>query len=250
MHADNSLRALAARRAEAKTPAAEIVLINNMHRRRALALTACALLSSACARKKKKPPVAVAPLPGAVEQGIASWYGHPYHGRRTASGEIYDMEKLTAAHRTLPFDTWVEVTNLANGRKVRVRITDRGPFVEGRIIDLSRAAARQIQMIGPGVVKVRLEVIAPPRDLAGRTSYAVQVGAFRERDNAERLARSLERRYGPCRLVRRENTEASWRVLVGKHGSREEAEDLARELRAKVGAAFVVRVDDAGGAGI
>ena len=96
---------------------------------------------------------------GATETGIASWYGVPYHGRRAASGEIYDMEQLTAAHRTLPFDTWVEVTNLDNGKHVDVRITDRGPFVDGRIIDLSRAAARQIDMLGPGIARVRLKVI-------------------------------------------------------------------------------------------
>ena len=100
---------------------------------------------------------------GATETGIASWYGVPYDGRRAASGEIYDMEQLTAAHRTLPFRTWVEVTNLDNGKRVNVRINDRGPFVDGRIIDLSLAAAREIEMVGPGIARVRLKVIAPPR---------------------------------------------------------------------------------------
>ncbi len=90
---------------------------------------------------------------GSTEIGIASWYGHPYHGRQAANGEIYDMEKLTAAHRTLPFDTWVRVENISNGKTVEVRITDRGPFVGDRIIDLSHAAAREIEMIGPGRCK-------------------------------------------------------------------------------------------------
>src|SRR5207245_7871393 len=98
--------------------------------------------------------------PGYVEEGNASWYGLPFHGRRASNGEIYDMYRLTAAHRTLPFETVVRVTNLANGRSATVRITDRGPFVENRIIDLSLAAARELDMIGPGVVPVRLEVLS------------------------------------------------------------------------------------------
>jgi rare lipoprotein A len=96
---------------------------------------------------------------GETQTGIASWYGVPYNGRRAANGEVYDMEKLTAAHRTLPFDTWVEVTNLTNNKRVDVRITDRGPFVNGRIIDLSLAAAREIDLVTAGIVRVRIKVI-------------------------------------------------------------------------------------------
>ena len=114
-----------------------------------------------CARKTSAhvpSPVKPARI-GETETGLASWYGIPYNGRRSANGEIYDMEKRTAAHRTLPFDTWIEVTNLSNSKRVDVRITDRGPFVKGRIIDLSLAAAREIDMVGAGVVKVRIKVI-------------------------------------------------------------------------------------------
>jgi rare lipoprotein A len=99
---------------------------------------------------------------GWTETGIASWYGIPYDGRRASSGEIFDMHALTAAHRTLPFNTWLEVTNLQNGRTVDVRITDRGPFVGGRIIDLSMGAAEKIDMVRIGIVKVRLKVIKAP----------------------------------------------------------------------------------------
>ena len=99
---------------------------------------------------------------GQTETGIASWYGIPYDGRRSANGEIFDMQKWTAAHRTLPFDTWVQVTNLANGKHVDVRITDRGPFVDGRIIDLSLAAARELDMVQSGIVRVRIKVIRKP----------------------------------------------------------------------------------------
>ena len=113
-----------------------------------------------------------------TEEGLASWYGIPYHGRPAADGEIYDMEKLVAAHRTMPFNTWLKVTNLKNGRTVNVRVIDRGPFVDGRIIDLSKAAAREIEMIGPGVAPVRLEVIAAPMDFPANDFYAVQIGVF------------------------------------------------------------------------
>src|SRR5260221_5627021 len=125
--------------------------------------------AASCARRSARVTAPPAPIAsariGSEETGSASWYGIPYHGRRTASGEVYDMEKLTAAHRNLPFQTWVEVTNLENGKRVDVRITDRGPFVGGRIIDLSHRAARDIEMLGPGVVKVRLKVIEAPNDL-------------------------------------------------------------------------------------
>jgi len=218
--------------------------------RRALALFAGVVLLASCAKKKRiRAPAPPAPVPGSVEYGVASWYGHPYHGRRAANGEIYDMEKLTAAHRTLPFGCWVEVTNLVNGRKVRVRITDRGPFAEGRIIDLSRAAASQIEMIGPGIVKVRLEVIAPVRP-SSRELYAVQIGAFQNRANAERLERSLKKRYPHCRLVRRESSSPAWRVLVGEEPAEEAANELAGALRKEFGAAFVVRLDEPAAGGL
>src|SRR2546425_10922641 len=126
-----------------------------------LAFAAAAL--TGCAHRKHAataPPAA--PAPGATETGIASWYGHPYHGRPAANGEIYDMDKMTAAHRTLPFGTWARVTNLGNDKTVDVRIIDRGPFIDGRIIDLSHAAARAIDLIGPGVTQVRVEIISAP----------------------------------------------------------------------------------------
>jgi rare lipoprotein A len=121
-----------------------------------------------CARKTSAHvPSSVKPAPiGETETGIASWYGVPYNGRRSANGEVYDMEKLTAAHRSLPFDTWVEVTNLANRKHVDVRITDRGPFVKGRIIDLSLAAAREIDMVAAGTVRVKIKVIRKKEPVA------------------------------------------------------------------------------------
>ena len=131
------------------------------HRALAIALLSVGLAVS-CGGPKTPPKVADAGLDGYTEKGMASWYGKPYHGRQTASGERYDMHAMTAAHRTLPFGTVVRVTNLDNGRQVEVRINDRGPFKKNRIIDLSYASAKKLDMIGPGVVKVKMVVVERP----------------------------------------------------------------------------------------
>lgn len=110
-----------------------------------------------------RPEAKPEPGPGGGQTGEASWYGEPHHGRPTASGEIYDMNQLTAAHRTLPLGTRVLVTNLKNGRAVEVRINDRGPSVEGRIIDLSFAAAKELGAVPSGTIPVRIRVISPPQ---------------------------------------------------------------------------------------
>jgi rare lipoprotein A len=142
-------------------------------------------------------PGAAAPKPheggNVYEEGKASWYGAPFHGRQASNGETYDMYKFTAAHRTLPFNTMVRVTNTTNGKSTTVRITDRGPFVDNRIIDLSYAAAKQIESIGPGVVTVQLEILSAidPND----GTFTIQVGAFHDRGNAERLQRRLKAAY-------------------------------------------------------
>jgi rare lipoprotein A len=208
------------------------------------------MLSLALAGCAKKHPAAVPVPPRAVtaeirngETGLASWYGHPYHGRPAADGEIYDMEKLTAAHRTLPFGTWVRVVNLSNGQTVDVRITDRGPFVENRIIDLSHAAGVAIALIGPGVARVRLDILSVPTAASGESWYAVQAGAFLNHDRAERLRSSLEHDFGPAHLVQRAGSPTLWRVLVGRVPSEEAAAALAQRVRGQTGTAFVVRLD-------
>jgi rare lipoprotein A len=206
---------------------------------------AIVLIAVGCGRKKKavNTPPPPPPIPGATETGVASWYGHPYHGRRAANGEIYDMEQMTAAHRTLPFNTWVRVVNLVNDKAVEVRITDRGPFIDGRIIDLSHAAAREIEMIGPGTARVRVEIVRAPEPVTG--SYAVQVGAFRERTNAERVRADMEARYGGARLVRREGNPVVWRVLVGSEKTEGGAQALSDRIRedSRETTPLVVRLD-------
>jgi rare lipoprotein A len=217
----------------------------------AILLVASALCG--CGHRKrgrlKPPPGPPSPMsdakPGDTETGIASWYGHPYHGRVAANGEVYDMETLTAAHRTLPFGTWVRVYDLDNSKTVEVRIIDRGPFIDGRIIDLSHAAARDLEMIGPGVARVRIEVIRTPERISPAL-FAVQVGAFRDRANAERLRSRMEARYGPARLVQRPGASAFWRVLVGGETSEEDAKELAGRIQRESGeniVSFVVRID-------
>jgi len=122
-----------------------------------LGLALAVAAASGCAGKKAARTIPS--TPGWFEEGIASWYGGKYHGRTTANGERYDMHELTAAHPSLPFGTLVRVTHLGNGRVVEVRINDRGPFVKGRIIDLSRAAARELDMLREGVARVKIEVL-------------------------------------------------------------------------------------------
>jgi rare lipoprotein A len=214
----------------------------------ALALPLAIFVLSSCARKHHV-AASTAPPPQirSGETGLASWYGHPYHGRAASNGEIYDMEKLTAAHRTLPFGTMVHVTNLANNKSVDVRIIDRGPFIEGRVIDLSHAAAQVIDLIGPGIGQVRLDILSAPPTISADNAYAVQAGAFRDRDRAERLRGAMEREYGSARLVLRPGSPSLWRVLVGRESSEEAAGALAQRLRVEVGPAFVVRLDETSG---
>lgn len=129
--------------------------------------TLLVLVSGGCARVGRPAPPPPAPpagdvVPGWVEEGIASWYGPGFHGRTTASGEVYDMEASTAAHPSLPFGTVVRVHNLETGRVTELRVNDRGPFVRGRIIDVSRRGARELGLLGPGIARVRVEVVDVP----------------------------------------------------------------------------------------
>jgi rare lipoprotein A len=191
------------------------------------------------------PATAPPPVPGRwTEQGIASWYGRPFYGRRAADGEIYNMYELVAAHRTLPFNSLVRVTDLQNRRQVVVRIIDRGPFVNNRIIDLSFGAARALDMVGPGVAPVRLELVSGQNPTIG--DFTVQVGAFAVRQNAERLRARLGSKWGPVFIQEYDSPNGLlYRVRVGEVKSEAAARRLASELRQKQGfhTTFVVRLD-------
>lgn len=160
---------------------------------------------------------------GWFEDGVASWYGRPFDGRPTASGEIYDMEGMTAAHRTLPFGTLLRVLNLDNGRSTVVRVNDRGPFVRGRDIDLSHRAAREIDMLGPGTAHVRLTIVesAP----APASCWLVQLGAFSDRGNADAMVDRLARRGIETRVT--EGPDGLYRVRTDTYASRDQATSLA-----------------------
>ena len=214
--------------------------------RRFLGAVGLACLLAACAGPRALPTPRPGELPagvGAEETGDASWYGIPYHGRRAAGGETYDMNQMTAAHRSLPFGTWVAVENLANGRTAEVRITDRGPFVAGRILDLSGAAARALDALGPGVIPVRLRVLHEPEgeQRALRGGYAVQVAAFTSEDRAVRFQAELERRWAGA-VIRRADLAGRliFRVRLGPFPNRDEARRVAEDLAAAGYTVFVV----------
>jgi peptidoglycan lytic transglycosylase len=194
---------------------------------------------------KRRRDTAIPVSAGYTEQGEASWYGLPFHGRQASNGEIYDMNKLTAAHRTLPFETMVRVTNETNGKSTVVRITDRGPFVNNRIIDLSYAAAREIESIGPGVVPVRLEVLSTGiNPEAG--FFTIQVGSFRERANAEKMRQRLSATYSPTFVKRYDTTSGVfYRVHVGKVSGEEAAKEFGERLWSDEGVnPMVIRLDN------
>jgi rare lipoprotein A len=167
----------------------------------------------------------------AVQTGIASWYGPGFHGETTSSGEVYDQHQLTAAHRTLPLGTRVEVTNLGNGRSIEVRVNDRGPFVGDRVIDLSYAAARALDMVGPGTAPVQIQVLGAARGAMPSVSYAVQAGSFTDEANARKLERALERRVDRVYVTQLEKDGRSYyRVRVGPYERREDALAAAKGI--------------------
>jgi rare lipoprotein A len=203
------------------------------------------------------------PLPdaeGFVQFGKASWYGKKFHGRPTASGEIFDMYKKSAAHRTLPLDTYVRVLNLTNRKSTVIRVNDRGPFIKGRVIDLSYSAAKEIDLIGPGVADVK--VVALGREAGGigsgskrkpllevgdfkRGEFTIQVGAFEHKTNASRLAERLRVIFSYVNITTfvDGNNRTLHRVHVSKSKTLEKAGEVEKRLE-EMGfiQAFIVRI--------
>lgn len=179
-----------------------------------------------------------------VETGIASWYGAPYHNRRGSNGEVYNMNAFTAAHRTLPLGSIVRVTNLKTGHSALVRITDRGPFVPGRILDLSLAAAKKVDVWLPGTAEVRVEVLQTPAPIDSGGRWAVQIGAFEKENAADKLADELSRRYHTAKVLCFSSPIGDWWVRVRVLAdNRERAEELARQTRISEATVFLVRLD-------
>ena len=179
-----------------------------------------------------------------VETGIASWYGAPYNNRRGSNGEIYDMHAMTAAHRTFPLGSVVRVTSMGSGHSVVVRITDRGPFIVGRIIDLSEAAADKIGLIRAGTGEVRVELLKTPQplDIGGR--WGVEIGGFGREERAREVAGHLSRRYHTAQVLTFNSPAGAWWVRVRvKDDLRARAEEVMRDNRTPEGAEFLVRLD-------
>lgn len=235
-----------------------------MPRRRllVLALALAALLLAGCGGGKRRRATYIPPPPPSApsapdtstpqaraggkvlysEVGLASWYGPPYHNRKAANGEIYDQDAMTAAHRTLPFGSLVRVTNLKTGTAVLVRINDRGPFVPGRVIDLSRAAAKAADVWRPGVAKVRLEVLETPTAIDRGGRWCVQIGAFDDRDQAAELKQQLMRRYSTAKVIQFSGPTGEWvRVRVAQDDKRR-AQEVADNTRTSA-PVWLVRMD-------
>jgi rare lipoprotein A len=191
-----------------------------------------------------EPTIPPGATPLATETGKASWYGPPYHNRRGSNGEVYNMHAMTAAHRTLPLGSIVRVTNLKTGHAALVRITDRGPFIPGRVLDLSLAAARKVDIYQPGVAEVRVDLMQTPVPIESGGRWAVQIGGFPDGNEATKLADHLKRRYQTAKVKCFSSPAGDWWVRVRVlEDDRERAQKLAAETETKEGAVFLVRLD-------
>lgn len=191
-----------------------------------------------------QPTIPADAKPLATETGLASWYGPPYHNRRGSNGELYNMHAMTAAHRTFPLGSIVRVTNVRTGHTVLVRITDRGPFIPGRVVDLSLAAARKVDVWQPGVAEVKVELMVSPAPLGPAGKWAVQIGGFPDQHAANKLADHLTRHYHTANVLRFKSPAGDWWIRVRvPDDEHDRAQKLAAETRTPEGAVFLVRLD-------
>ena len=191
-----------------------------------------------------EPVIPAGAKPIETQTGLASWYGPPYHNRRGSNGEIYNMHAMTAAHRTFPLGSIVRVTNVKTGSTALVRITDRGPFIPGRIVDLSLAAARKVDVWQPGIAEVKVELMQSGLQAPSPGKWAVQIGGMPDEKAASKLADHLTRRYHSAKVLRFKSPAGDWwirvRVLDDDH---DRAQKLATETTTPEGAVFLVRLD-------
>jgi len=178
-----------------------------------------------------------------TEVGIASWYGAPYHNARGANGQIYNQNAMTAAHRTLPLGTVVRVTNLATHQSAIVTITDRGPFIPGRTLDLSRAAALKTGVWRTGIARVRIDVLSKPSSATADGRWCVQIGVLRQDRTAKKLHEQLQRQYPAANVIDFKGATGYWVRIRPERGSHSAAIEIARELQPAEGEAYLVRLD-------
>jgi rare lipoprotein A len=177
------------------------------------------------------------------EEGVASWYGPPYHNRQGANGQIFDQNAMTAAHRTLPMGSLIVVTNEKTGQSAMMRVTDRGPFVQGRMLDLSMASAKATGVYRAGLATVRIDVYQTPHPIDAGGRWCVQIGAFDHEHKAEKLRDELERTYENANVVDFEGPTGFWVRIRPQGDNREQAELIARRLKPAEGDAYLVRLD-------
>jgi len=219
---------------------------------RIVVLTTVSLLAAACGREapvifpaaptSSRPPAMVS-APGQVyhETGTAAWYGKDLHGKKMASGEVFDSEGISAAHRTLPLGTLVRVTNLENLKSIKVKINDRGPFIKSRILDLSYGAAQELGFVAQGIAQVKIETLDEVRNPA---PYTVQAAVYTEEENAKILKYRLSKRFELVFIIPLEtNIARLYCVRVGSYASEERAEQIAGKLKTEGLEPIVLRKD-------
>ena len=181
--------------------------------------------------------------PIATEEGLATWYSAPYKGRKSANGEVFSDQSLTAAHRTLPMGSLVVVTNLKTGQSSAMRITDRGPFVDGRILDLTVASAKATGVYRAGLAQVRVDVFRTPKPIDTGGRWCVQIGAFKSEHKANKLKEELLRKYAGANVIEFPGQDSYWVRIRPQGDNREQAESIAHRLRPAEGEAFLTRLD-------
>nr|WP_213807587.1 septal ring lytic transglycosylase RlpA family protein [Granulicella sp. dw_53] len=213
----------------------------------------CAVENGETAHPAPQPQVKGKPIETQV--GLASWYGPPYAGRKGADGTVYDQNAMTAAHLTLPMGTVVRVTNLSNDQSVVVKITDRGPFVQGRIIDLSLAAAKATGVYRAGVAKVRVEAFSSPAAVASASTagpakavipggrWCVQIGAFMNQEDAISLKNDLIRRYKTAKVIEFAGPTGHWVRINPKFPDKGTAEQVAESIHVPDAEPYLIRMD-------
>jgi rare lipoprotein A len=177
------------------------------------------------------------------EVGVATWYTAPYKGRRAANGQVFSDLSLTAAHRTLPMGSLVTVTNLKTGQTAAMRISDRGPFVDGRILDLTIASAKATGVYRAGAAEVRLDVYETPKPIAQGGRWCVQIGAFKSERKAEKLKDDLLREFPTSNVIEFPGQDSYWVRIRPQNDNRQQAEWIARHLRTSEAEAFLTRLD-------
>ncbi|QNI35088.1 septal ring lytic transglycosylase RlpA family protein [Alloacidobacterium dinghuense] len=177
------------------------------------------------------------------ETGMASWYGPPYHNHRGANGQIFDQNAMSAAHRTLPMGSLVRVTNLQTGQAAVMRITDRGPFVPDRVLDLSVASAKIVGVWRPGTAQVRIDVYEAPKPIDEGGRWCVQIGAFSKEKEAVKLEEHLERKYHTANVIEFTGPTGHWVRIRPMNDDKDRAVEIAKELKPEEGEAYLVRLD-------